>query len=246
MNKVLDTSPSQEVIQEIYDAIRSKEKEVLYINHRIEINQKELNSKQNEIDSIEKELISYYEEKINKETIHDSAQRIITHSDKVRETMVIFKQKVIAHHSIKLEENITNSFNDLIRKKNFISTIQINPVDLSIKILKKNEESFDPDKFSAGERQLFAVAVIWGLVRTASQDIPAIIDTPMGRLDSEHRLKLVKNYFPKASKQTILLSTDQEIIHDLYDHLKPNIVQSYLLEFDDTLGATAIKEGYFS
>ena len=246
LNKVLDTSPSQEVIQEIYDSIRSKEKDLLHINHRIEINQKEMNTKQNEIDSIEKELISFYEDKINNETINDSAQRIIAHSDKVKETMVIFKQKVIAHHSIKLEENITNSFNDLIRKKNFISTIQINPVDLSIKILKKNEESFNPDKFSAGERQLFAVAVIWGLVRTASQDIPAIIDTPMGRLDSEHRLKLVKNYFPKASKQTILLSTDQEIIHDLYDHLKPNIVQSYLLEFDDNLGATTIKEGYFS
>ena len=38
----------------------------------------------------------------------------------------------------------------------------------------------------------------------------------MGRLDSEHRLKLVKNYFPNASKQTILLSTDEEIVKDLF------------------------------
>ena len=198
-----------------------------------------------ERENLERELASYYEEKISNETTQDSAHRIIRHAEKVQNTMKVFKERVIAHHSIRLEQNITDSFNELLRKKNFISTVQINPTDLTISILKKNEERFDPDKFSAGERQLFAVAVIWGLVRTASQDIPAIIDTPMGRLDSEHRLKLVKNYFPKASKQTILLSTDEEIVKDLYNQLKPSIAQSYLLEFDDTIGATKIKEGYF-
>ena len=245
LNKVLDTSPSQEAIQEIYDQIRTKEKDLQYNQHRIEIADKEIASMQYEIEGLERELGAYYEEKISNETSQDSSQRIVRHAERVQETMRIFKQKVIAHHSLRLEQNITNSFNELIRKKNFISTVQINPADLSISILKKNEERFDPDKFSAGERQLFAVAVIWGLVRTASQDIPAIIDTPMGRLDSEHRLKLVQNYFPKASKQTILLSTDEEIVKDLYNHLKPNIAQSYLLEFDDTVGATKIREGYF-
>ena len=245
LNKVLDTSPSQEAIQEIYDQIRLKEKDLQYNNHRIEIADRELASMNYERENLERELASYYEEKISNETTQDSAHRIIRHAEKVQNTMKVFKERVIAHHSIRLEQNITDSFNELLRKKNFISTVQINPTDLTISILKKNEERFDPNKFSAGERQLFAVAVIWGLVRTASQDIPAIIDTPMGRLDSEHRLKLVKNYFPKASKQTILLSTDEEIVKDLYNQLKPSIAQSYLLEFDDTIGATKIKEGYF-
>ena len=245
LNKVLDTSPSQEAIQEIYDQIRLKEKDLQYNNHRIEIADREISSMNYERENLERELASYYEEKISNETTQDSAHRIIRHAEKVQNTMKVFKERVIAHHSIRLEQNITDSFNELLRKKNFISTVQINPADLTISILKKNEERFDPDKFSAGERQLFAVAVIWGLVRTASQDIPAIIDTPMGRLDSEHRLKLVKNYFPKASKQTILLSTDEEIVKDLYNQLKPSIAQSYLLEFDDTIGATKIKEGYF-
>ena len=196
------------------------------------------------MEGLERELSSYYEEKLSNENNQDSAERIVRHAEKVQNTMRVFKEKVIAHHSVRLEQNITESFNELIRKKNFISTVQINPADLTVSIFKKNEERFDPDKFSAGERQLFAVAVIWGLVRTASQDIPAIIDTPMGRLDSEHRLKLVKNYFPNASKQTILLSTDEEIVKDLYDQLEPNIAQSCLLEFDDNVGATKIKS-YF-
>ena len=245
LNKVLDTSPSQEAIQEIYDQIRVKEKDLQYNDHRLEIADTEMRSLKFEMEGLERELTSYYEEKLSNESHQDSSERIVRHAEKVQNTMRAFKERVIAHHSVRLEQNITDSFNDLIRKKNFISTVQINPADLTISILKKNEERFDPDKFSAGERQLFAVAVIWGLVRTASQDIPAIIDTPMGRLDSEHRLKLVKNYFPNASKQTILLSTDEEIVKDLYTQLEPNIAQSYLLEFDDNIGATKIKEGYF-
>ena len=60
---------------------------------------------------------------------------------------------------------------------------------------------------------------------------------------------------PKSIKDTIMDNPsfndltqediDEEIVKDLYNQLKPSIAQSYLLEFDDTIGATKIKEGYF-
>ena len=31
--------------------------------------------------------------------------------------MKVFKERVIAHHSIRLEQNITDSFNELLRKR---------------------------------------------------------------------------------------------------------------------------------
>jgi DNA sulfur modification protein DndD len=40
--------------------------------------------------------------------------------------------------------------------------------------------------------------------------LPAVIDTPMARLDSAHRQNLVERYFPHASHQVIVLSTDSE------------------------------------
>jgi DNA sulfur modification protein DndD len=56
---------------------------------------------------------------------------------------------------------------------------------------------------------------------------------------------LVENYFPKASHQVIILSTDEEINGKYYDTLKKSIGKTYLLEFDDTNGHTKIFDGYF-
>ena len=68
-------------------------------------------------EKLERELASYYEEKISNETTQDSAHRIIRHAAKVQNTMQVFKERVIAHHSIRLEQNITDSFNELLRKR---------------------------------------------------------------------------------------------------------------------------------
>ena len=56
LNKVLDTSPSQEAIQEIYDQIRTKEKDLQYNEHRIEIADREMKSLNFEMEGLEREL----------------------------------------------------------------------------------------------------------------------------------------------------------------------------------------------
>jgi DNA sulfur modification protein DndD len=73
-----------------------------------------------------------------------------------------------------------------------------------------------------------------------------MIDTPVGRLDRSHRMNLVTRYFPAASRQVVLLSTDEEIVGEYLDHLDPYIGKSYILEYDDTADSTSIREGYFA
>jgi len=52
---------------------------------------------------------------------------------------------------------------------------------------------------------------LWGLARASARPLPAVIDTPMARLDAAHRQHLVERYFPNASHQVIVLSTDTEV-----------------------------------
>ena len=111
--------------------------------------------------------------------------------------------------------------------------------------LKKRNIEIDTDKLSAGERQLLAVAILWGLAKASKSAAPTIIDTPLGRLDSEHRLNLVEQYFPLASNQVILLSTDEEINKKYHKYIKPSLARSYKIEYDQKINGSKLKEGYF-
>jgi DNA sulfur modification protein DndD len=102
-------------------------------------------------------------------------------------------------------------------------------------------------RLSAGEKQLLAIAFLWGLARVSGRSLPVAIDTPLGRLDSSHRTNLVERYFPTASHQVILLSTDTEIARVEVGRLREldAIRREYLLKYDSTKRQTTIEAGYF-
>jgi DNA sulfur modification protein DndD len=82
---------------------------------------------------------------------------------------------------------------------------------------------------SAGEKQLFAVAFIYALARLSGRLMPFVIDTPLGRLDQQHRRRFVAEFLPNASHQVVLLSTDTEIVGPLYEDLHPLLARHHEL-----------------
>jgi len=84
------------------------------------------------------------------------------------------------------------------------------------------------------------------LMRASGRPLPTAIDTPLGRLDASHRAHLVERYFPYASHQVLLFSTDEEINSTYYEKLKPYVGRTYMLDYDDNTGSTQIKKGYFN
>ncbi len=94
---------------------------------------------------------------------------------------------------------------------------------------------------------MLAIAFLWGLARVSGRNLPVAIDTPLGRLDSSHRTNLVERYFPAASQQVILLSTDTEIGKVEVERLRglDAIAHQYLLKYDSTKRQTIVEPGYF-
>jgi DNA sulfur modification protein DndD len=175
----------------------------------------------------------------------EDANRVVEHSRLARETMAKFRQSVTARHTGRIAALVLDSFRHLLRKESLISDLTIDAETFAVRISDASGRSLSPDRLSAGERQLLAVSLLWGLARASGYPLPVAVDTPLGRLDSVHRDNLVENYFPQASHQVILLSTNKEIDAELYHKLEPFVGHSYRLEYNDELKATQIKPGYF-
>jgi len=176
----------------------------------------------------------------------DSRLRILKHSKKVRGTLDEFRIGVVKRHIATIESLVLEAFRSLLRKQHLIHSLTIDPVSFEVVLWQQPGVALPFDRLSAGERQLLATALLWGLARAAGRPVPTIIDTPLGRLDSVHRGRLVEGYFPHASHQVILLSTDEEIVGDYHAALRPFIGREYTLKHDDTIGSTSITPGYFA
>jgi DNA sulfur modification protein DndD len=176
----------------------------------------------------------------------DDRQRMLKHSQRVRETLKKFRTRVVRRHTASIEALMLESFRKLLRKSELVTGLTINPKTFEPTLTGRDGKALPFDRLSAGERQLLATSLLWGLARASGRPVPTIIDTPLGRLDSSHRRHLIERYFPCASHQILLLSTDEEIVGPYFQALKPFITRTYLLEHNESLGLTEIKSGYFS
>ena len=118
-------------------------------------------------------------------------------------------------------------------------------IDERVIPIDENEDVIPRDQLSEGEKQLFATSILWSLAKTSGRSLPFIIDTPLARLDLDHRDNLVDEFFPAASHQVIILSTDTEITKPYYEKLLPYIARSYSMEYDDKMRCSKISDHYF-
>lgn len=174
----------------------------------------------------------------------EDSDRLVHHSARARATLTAFKQEVVSYHVHRLERFILGGLSALLRKSDLVTNVSIDPKTFAIELRDAEWAVLAPEQLSAGERQLLAVALLWALAKASGQAAPTVIDTPLGRLDSQHRSRLIERYFPFAGNQVILLSTDEEIDAALYTRLAPSISRSFTISYDPELGGSVVSEGY--
>lgn len=182
----------------------------------------------------------------NKDTFEQKRSiQVVEHIGKLKETMQGFAKSLVKENIELLQEKITEKFVALTRKDQLISGIDICPESFSLTLLSVSNEILSPSRLSAGERQLLAIAILWGLSEASGKELPTVIDTPLGRLDGQHRTRLIESYFPYAANQVLLLSTDEEIMGDYYNKLKPAVHREYHISYDEQATTSTISAGYF-
>ncbi|WP_338767806.1 DNA sulfur modification protein DndD [Nocardia vulneris] len=175
----------------------------------------------------------------------DDDRRLVEHVDRVRLTLESLRIAATHRHLNRISQLIMEALGMLLRKERLVTDVQIDPETYAVSLTGADGHSLPATDLSAGERQLLAIALLWGLARASGQPLPVVIDTPLGRLDGSHRGHLLERYFPQASHQVILLSTDTEIDQDAFERIAPYIGRAYRLEFDSSRNATSVEDGYF-
>ena len=164
---------------------------------------------------------------------------------KVQSVLGEFAENLRRQKISDVSEIFTQAFNELSTKKNQLEKIRIDPNEFSITLFRANGTSISKDELSAGEKQIYAVAMLLALARVSGRPLPFMIDTPLARLDSEHRTNIVSNFFPKIGHQVIIFSTNTEIDEEYFDKLVPSISRSYLLKYDQGEEGSIVSQGYF-
>ena len=192
-----------------------------------------------------KELETRAGETVEREFAQEDRARIVQVAARTRTTMQDFLRRATDRKIDRLSGLITESFRFLLRKKSMVERILIDPGTFAITLYDSAGGALSKERLSEGEKQVFAISVLWGLARASNRPLPAVIDTPMARLDATHRRNLVERYFPNASHQVVILSTDTEVDRDYYQALQPHIARAYHLSYDEGQRMTVAEEGYF-
>ena len=245
INQLINKIPSDDEIKPLIEKSKELKKEKETLITKINLLKDERGRSNGPLIKLKIEIKREYEKKSAKDIDILDNKRFIDYSIKVKDILSSFHVKAIDYHIKRLEKLILNCFKSLHRKKNFIKSIKIDTTEFDLKISDNKDKEVNTEVLSAGERQLLAVAILWGLAKASNSAAPTIIDTPLGRLDSEHRLNLVEKYFPTASKQVILLSTDEEIDKKYHKFISPYLARSYKIEYDEKLNGSKLTEGYF-
>jgi DNA sulfur modification protein DndD len=201
-----------------------------------------------EISRYERELKSAQERIVNlkdKLRVAKKVQAQVDLARKIRLAVQDYEKQLQRRKLSELERFTTEMYQRLARKQDFVGEVKIDLRTFDVSIHDPHGQIKEKRSLSAGEKQIYAIALLWGLAKSSDVELPIIIDTPFARLDSEHRTNIAKHYFPFASEQVIILSTDEEIDYRYTELLRPFIGQTYLIKHSDSERRSIIEEGYF-
>jgi DNA sulfur modification protein DndD len=237
--------PAEEFIVKLIEERETLKGRLEEVRLRIKMAGEDLEHIKNKYQQKHAQMVSLIEKAVEADFDRGDSLRILRYSAKVRETLDVFRSSVVRQHVEQISALVLDAFVTLCSKESFVRQISIDPETFALELRGPDGKAMSTDRLSAGERQLLAVSMLWGLARASGRPFPTAIDTPLGRLDSLHRLRLVEKYFPQAGHQVLLFSTDEEINGEYLKKLEPFIERTYLLEYNQETASTKINSGYY-
>jgi DNA sulfur modification protein DndD len=194
------------------------------------------------IDSYNREIGEYGNEKTQKGKRIEELSRKLGVSQKNKEKDDIISRNIsnlkdfIAKFKAKkkesLEEQILSGLETLMHKRGFIKKVEVDIIGDDIDIVLKNGrgEEIRKESLSKGEQQMYATALLRGLVEESDIEFPVFIDSPMQKFDEQHAENIVKYFYPNISRQVVIFPLiNKELTEKEFKILAPHIQNTYLI-----------------
>ncbi|MEE0510359.1 MAG: DNA sulfur modification protein DndD [Peptococcaceae bacterium] len=246
LDRYLAVEIDEESLAKVYREIKMLEQKIIDIDVKLERKREKRRKCNGEAMNAISAFNRYVEAYLKRAEVSDDEERIVKYSYMAISILDEYQVRLQRKKIGIVADTMTACYKKLANKKNLIDRVDMDPVTLDLLYFNASGEVIDKASLSAGEKQLMVISLLWALALCAKKKLPVIIDTPLSRLDSAHRVSLIQTYFPQASEQTIILSTDSEIDQNYYKIMKDDIGDEFTLIYDDMSKSTTIRQGYFT
>ena len=225
--------------------------------NKIEANNRKIGENNQQISKLNKDIVRLRQQLkslVEKVKVNEKNREKIKESEKYIDVLKYFLEEQKVKHKSSLEKSILSELKVLMHKlaseddsNKLIEDVKVSILamgqGMKVTLLDQNDNEIRKESLSSGEKQIYISCLIKGILNESIQKLPIFIDTPLGRLDEEHRDKITKKYYPSLSEQVVLFSTNSEITLKRYTEISSNISKSYLLSNNGF--NTIIEKGYF-
>lgn len=254
LNKTLskvDADLEDELILEYSSKKDTADFNIAEKNRQIGENSQQITRLRSDIVRINQQLVSL----VKKVDINEQNKLKIQKSNQYIDVLNQFLDEQKDKHKNSLEETILSELKILMHKLNsnpnqtkFIEDVKVTILasgqGMKITLFDQDDNEIRKESLSSGEKQIYISCLIKAILRESVKSLPIFIDTPLGRLDEEHRDSITKKYYPALSDQVVLFSTNSEITPKRFKEISGNISKSYLL-FNNGVNSS-LKTGYFN
>lgn len=237
----IQRAPDEKELVALYERLRELDSELIQEKDKYIEAMRNAQSSMTKAVELAKRLEKLFNQQKNEKSLQKAASRVHATQCVLSE----FSEKLTNLRVKQLEALFVSAYRKLARKEDLHLSAKIDPITFDVALVDQDGMEINRKSLSAGEKQIFAFAILEALGKLSGKVLPIVVDTPLGRLDSKHRDKLIKYYFPEAGEQVILLSTDTEVDEDFYSILSPEVSHAFEIIFDEKTRCSSIIEGYF-
>lgn len=247
----VDADLEDDLILEYFSKKETADFDIAEKNRKIGENNHQIARLRSDIIRLNQQLVTL----VKKVDINEKNKLKIQKTNRFIDVLNAFLDEQKKEHKDSLEKSILAEMKKLMHKmigdqnKNkFIEDVNVTILasgqGMKITLYDQDDNEIRKESLSSGEKQIYISCLIKAILNESINNLPIFIDTPLGRLDGEHRDSITKKYYPSLSEQVVLFSTNSEITPKRFNDISENVSKSYML-FNDGIN-TSVRNGYFN